>query len=107
MCSAKPLPLSRRPVSRVGTGNAARKIPPSWPSCARLIAEIDARTCSGAAMFKGADIRERDEIVEEGRQARRRRRAKEKKRKSDERERERRRERRRQNVRKRRKPEGP
>jgi len=64
--SAKPFPLSRRPVSRAGTGNVARKIPPSWSSCARLIAEIDARTCSGAAMFKGADIRERDEIVEKG-----------------------------------------
>lgn len=102
--STKPLPLNRRPVSRAGTGNAARKIPPSWSSCARLIAEIDARTYSDAAMFKGTDIRERDEIVEEGRRARRRRETKGKERKEekvDERERER------ENVRKRRKPEGP
>jgi len=92
--SAKPLSLSRRPVSRAGTGNAARKIPPSWFSCARLIAEIDARTCSNAAMFKGADIRERDEIVEKGSKKK-----KKNKRKSQMRERKR------QNVRKRRKPE--
>lgn len=91
--SAKPLPLSRRLVSRARTGNAARKIPPSWSSCARLIAEIDARTCSGAAVFKGADIRERDEIVGEGGRARRRRGTKGKERKGAKVERESKRER--------------
>lgn len=34
---------------------------------ARLIAEIDARRRGGAATFKGANIRERDELVEEER----------------------------------------
>lgn len=61
-------PLNRRGsfVSRGETGNATRKVSPP----PRFFPRARARTCNGAAVLKGTDIRERDEksvLVEQGR----------------------------------------